>query len=420
VETAQLAHNYSGEKMMIRKHYLLLPILASALAMGIPSLASAQGKKMVLPFNVVQASAKSSVIGLTPAQIKRAYGFDQITNQGSGQTIAIVDAFDTPHIEADLGTFDTQFNLPACTMKSGCLQKVFSCSGKLCNTNPGTSDTNYAFWAMEIALDVEWAHAIAPMANILLVEVNSTGEPLGATLDDLLGGVDVALTHNVSVVSMSWGAGEFSTESADEDWHFIKPNVTFLAGAGDSGHGVIYPAASPFVMSVGGTKLTIDQLGNYQSEKAWAGSGGGLSQYEPEPPFQSAYPIPNDPKLKRGTPDVAYDAKPDTGVAVYDSNSGGWSQVGGTSIGAPQWSGLIALANELRAKDHKPALTGAHGVLYDAAQDSDGYETYHDVSNGKDGTCKLCKAKPGYDFVTGLGTPQADMLIPALRHLLDR
>jgi subtilase family serine protease len=223
---------------------------------------------------------------------------------------------------------------------------------------------------------------------------------------------------------MSWGGPEFSTESADEDGHFTKQHVTFLAAAGDSGHGVIYPAASPFVMSVGGTKLNIDQLGNYQSEKAWAGSGGGLSQFEPEPGYQIAFPIPNDAILKRGTPDVAYDAKPDTGVAVFDSvpfgGSAGWMQVGGTSIGPPQWSGLIAIANSLRAKDDKPALTGSHGVLYDAAQDFNGYDTYNDVSNGGDGSCKLCKAKPGYDYVTGLGTPQADMLIPALRYLLDR
>ena len=408
--------------MMIRKDCRIWPILALALVMCRPGLASAQGKEVVVPFLDVEGSAQPGVIGLTPAQIKHAYGFDQIVNQnggqGGGQTIAIVNAFDAPNIEADLGTFNKQFGLPACTIASGCLTKVFSCSGVECKTNPGQTDPNYQFWALEIALDVEWAHAIAPQARIVLVEANSTGEPLGVTLNDLLGGVTVALKHSPSVVSMSWGGGEFSTEQADEDGHFVSQNVTFFASAGDSGHGVIYPAASPFVMSVGGTRLNVDKQGDYLNEKAWAGSGGGLSQFVPEPPYQIAYPIPNDPKMKRGTPDVAYDAAPATGVAVFDSvpynGSVGWLQVGGTSVGPPQWSALVAIANSLRAIAKKPALTGALGVLYDAAQDWNGYETFNDITNGKDGNCKRCFAKPGYDFVTGLGSPQADLLIPAL------
>jgi subtilase family serine protease len=396
--------------------------------MCIPSLASAQGKQIVLPFLDVEGKAQKNVNGLTPAQIKEAYDFDQISNQGDGQTIAIVDAFDDPNIEADLATFDNQFNLPACTKVNGCLTKAFSCKGVECpNSNPGstddatgTTDPNYGFWVLEIALDVEWAHAIAPKANILLVEVHATATG-GASLNDLLGGVDVALKHNVKVVSMSWGGTEWSTEAADEDWHFVtNANVTFFASAGDSGHGVIYPAASPYVMSVGGTRLNIDPDGSYDSEKAWQGGGGGLSQYELEPIYQTAYPIPNDPQHVKGTPDVAYDAAPATGVAVFDSvpyaGSAGWIQVGGTSAGPPQWSGLIAIVNSLRANDKKPALTGSHGPLYQVVQDSDNDATYHDVSNGKDGTCgATCKAKPGYDFVTGLGTPKANLLIPALR-----
>jgi subtilase family serine protease len=410
---------------MFCKNRRLLPALALTVAMWTPQFANAQGKGIVLPSLDVQGKAQKKSVGLTPAQIRRAYGFDQIKNQGEGQTIAIVNAFDHPAIEDDLAKFNKQFrlpDLPACPpwrSSVPCFEKVFA-SG----ANPGTNDPNYDFWALETALDVEWAHAIAPKATIILVEVASTGEPVGATLDDLLGGVEVALNpaYHASVISMSWGGGEFSTEAQDEDGHFVKSNVTFFASAGDAGHGVIYPAASPYVMSVGGTRLTIDGDGNYQSERAWIGSGGGLSAFEPEPPYQIAYPIPLDPQHLRGTPDVAYDGAPATGVAVYDSvpylGSSGWLQVGGTSIGPPQWSGLVAIANSLRAADNKPALTGSHGVLYDAAQDRDDDAAFHDITHGKDGNCGLvCKAKPGYDYVTGLGTPKADLLILALHDL---
>jgi len=202
----------------------------------------------------------------------------------------------------------------------------------------------------------------------------------------------------------------------------VASNVTFFAGAGDAGHGTVYPAASPWVMSVGATTLRLDKDGNYQSERAWSETGGGFSLFEPEPAYQSAFPIPNNPMKKRGTPDVAYNGNPNTGVAVFDSvpfgGDTGWFQVGGTSIGVPQWSALVAIANSLRAADKKPALTGSLGLLYDAVQDSNGEMTFHDISNGKDGNCgKQCHARPGYDYLTGLGTPRADLLIPALRSL---
>ena len=401
---------------MFYRHYRLLPLLVVTLSICVPNLVSAQGNEPARPLLNVLGSGKKSVVGLTPAQIKRAYGFDQISNQGEGQTIAIVDPFDHPKIEQDLGNFDSQFNLPDCTTTNGCFQKVLVCDNN--NTCPGTTDTNYQFWALEIALDVEWAHAIAPKANIVLVEVT------GATLDVLLHGVDVAVSeHNPSVVSMSWGGPEFDTEDSDEG-HFVPQNVTFFAGAGDSGHGTLYPAASPSVMSVGATTLHVDKGGNYRNEKAWPGTGGGTSPFGPEPPYQLAYPIPNDPLTMRGTPDVAYDGDPNTGVAVYDSvpfgGATGWSQVGGTSIGVPQWSALVAIANSLRAGDNKPALTGRQGFLYDhkVVQDSNGDMTFHDISNGKDGNCgQQCRARPGYDYLTGLGTPRADLLIPALSSL---
>jgi len=400
------------QKRMISKRYRLLPVLVLAFAAWKPNSANGQLSRPVHPLFHVQGAAQTSVRGLTPAQIKRAYGFDQISNQGKGQTIAIVNAFDHPSIEQDFAVFNETFNLPPCTTANGCFEKVFA-SG----TNPGTSAPNAPYWALETAIDVEWAHAIAPEAKILLVETASD------TLDGLLAGVDVAVgsRYRADVVSMSWGGLEFADEAATEDGHFVRSNVTFFAAAGDSGNGTLYPAASPYVMSVGGTKLHVDKDGNYLDERAWSGSGGGKSLFEAEPQYQLAYPIPNNPEHLRGIPDVAYDADPDTGVAVYNSfpyfGSSGWFQVGGTSIGPPQWAALVAIANSMRAPSKRP-LTGSQGVLYDAVQDANGYATYNDVVKGKNGACgHFCNTRPDYDYVTGLGTPQADILIPALQNL---
>jgi subtilase family serine protease len=171
---------------------------------GAPS-ANAQPFEHVQPLYHVDGAAHTGVVGHTPAQIKRAYGFDKVANEGKGQVIAIVDAFDDPKIEGDLGVFNHAFNLPACTTANGCFKKVFATG-----TNPGTNNPDASFWALEMALDVEWAHAIAPKATILLVEAASD------TLDSLLAGVDVAVASNPrpSVVSMSWGGAEFSSQAA--------------------------------------------------------------------------------------------------------------------------------------------------------------------------------------------------------------
>ena len=415
-----------------------LPLIALVAALFIPHLASAQGREIVTPDVVAQGTPQKNAVGLTPAQIRRAYGFDLILNptqlappimynQGAGQTIAIINAFHDPTAEQDLSTFSRQFHLPGADFHT-----LYSCNGQPCAH--GSSDIpfqpanpNYQVWALEISLDIEWAHAIAPKATIVLVEVQPTGTTpdgnLAATLDNLLGGVDVALKSSFkpTVVSMSWGGPEFSGETK-EDVHFSSASgVTFFASAGDSGHGVLYPAASPYVMSVGGTKLNVDAVGNYQNEKAWKSTGGGPSSQELEPGFQLSYPIPGNSLGGRGTPDVSYNGAPDTGVAVYDGQpygtSSGWMQVGGTSAGPPQWSGLIAIANALRQFLHKSAITStvSDAALYDAAKVFPGDAPYHDITNGSDGNCGTqCKAKPGYDYVTGLGTPRANLLVPTL------
>jgi len=313
-----------------------------------------------------------------------------------------VDAYDHPNIESDLAVFNSTFGLPSCTTLNGCFRKVYS------NGRPRTN----AGWALEIALDVEWAHAIAPAAKIVLVEAPSN------SFSDLLDAVDVAVFQGgASVVSMSWGGSEFSSESS-YDSHFMVTGVTFTASAGDSGNGGEYPAASPYVVSVRGTTLQVDTAGNYITETAWSGSGGGISSYEIEPSYQTyGNGIPNNPNFKRGIPDVAYDGDPNTGFPVYDSvktqGQSGWFQVGGTSAGAPQWAALFAIANSMRAGGGKSPLSSvssANTSLYATDRGN-----YNDVTGGSNGSCgAVCTTGVGYDYVTGLGSPWAKTLIPAL------
>ncbi|KTD00484.1 S53 family peptidase [Fluoribacter gormanii] len=336
--------------------------------------------------------------GLTPSQVRVAYGFNSVNSQGKGQVIAIVDAFDDPKIEADLGVFSKHFGLPACTTANGCFKKIYA-SGKKPKTDAG--------WAGEIALDVEWVHAVAPAAKIILVEAADD------SIDNLFKAVQVAVKNGATVVSMSWGGDEFPEETS-YDALFNNPKVTFVASSGDSGQGTLYPASSPFVMAVGGTTLLIDNYGNYQGEEAWSGSGGGVSSVEPWPENQKKLPIPKS-NNKRGVPDVAYNADPETGFSVYNSvpssDGVGWAVVGGTSAGAPQWAGIVAITNSLYSK-----VYGTHFIsaIYAAANPSTGkyHYNFNDITTGTNGTCGYyCTAHNGYDYVTGLGTPELGSLI---------
>ncbi|MGZ2743980.1 S53 family peptidase [Burkholderia stagnalis] len=352
------------------------------------------------PFHTKPRASTAAVSGLTPAHTRHAYGFDAIANQGDGMVVAIVDAYDDPKIEADLGVFSNAFSLPACTTLNGCFTKVYA-RGVRPKTDPG--------WSLEMSLDVEWVHAIAPKARIILVEAAS------ASFNDLLAAVDVAVKRGASVVSMSFGGNEFSGETS-YDSHFSVPGVTFVASSGDSGTGTEYPAASPSVVAVGGTTLSTDAYGNYVGEAAWSGSGGGVSTVEAEPAGQTAWPVPV--AGKRGVPDVSYDANPSSGFAVYDSvtyqGQAGWFQVGGTSAGAPQWAALVAIANSLRTAAGKSRLSGAYDALYAVGKTAYGSD-YHDVTTGTNGNCgSVCSAAGGYDYVTGLGSPLAPSLVQAL------
>lgn len=340
------------------------------------------------------AVTQSAPVGLTPAQVISGYGFNQISfsgikGTGAGQTIAIVDAYNDPNIASDLHIFDQTFGIADPPSFSVFKQYV---NGVAPKTDSG--------WAMEIALDVEWAHAIAPDANIVLVEANTS------SLSNLLSAVDYARNiASVSVISMSWGSSEFLSETS-YDSHFTTPaghqGITFVVASGDAGAPAEWPAVSPNVLAVGGTTLNVSTNGTYVGESAWSDSGGGYSRYESLPSYQSSVQS----SKTRSNPDVAYDANPSTGFAVYDtvasSGKTGWFEVGGTSAGAPQWAALIAITDQGRVLAGKTTLANAQVPIYSLPSTD-----FHDITSGSNGY----SASKGYDLVTGRGTPIANAVV---------
>ncbi len=303
--------------------------------------------------------------GLTPAQVTATYGLNAIAfsssgktvnGDGSGETIALIEAYNDPTIASDLHTFDVAYNLtdPKLTVESQTGTAVRA-----------TAQTNSG-WTEEESLDVEWSHAVAPGANILVVEANSQ------SIQDLMTAVNTARnTPGVVAVSMSWGFSETPGETS-YDSSFTTPTghqgITFIASSGDNGAfaGASYPAASPNVLSVGGTTLLLSGSGAYQSESAWADSGGGYSKYEPEPSYQAKVQTTG----YKATPDVAFDGNPNTGVQVYvtqttrfGGSQGSWMTIGGTSLGSPSWAGIIAIVDQGRALAGEGSLDGPTQTL---------------------------------------------------------
>jgi subtilase family serine protease len=281
-------------------------------------------------------------------------------------------------VAADLAVYRSTFGLPACTAATGCFTKVNQTGG---STPPGADSS----WAQEISLDVEMASAVCPNCRILLVEANST------SYSDLAVAEGYAAAH-ATVVSNSWGSSEFSGE-ASWDGSFNHPGVPTTFSTGDGGYGVQYPAASPYVTAVGGTSLVQSNAARGYSETAWPGGGSGCSAYEAKPTWQTDSGCP-----RRTVGDVAADADPSTGVAVYDSYASGgmsgWMIFGGTSVASPIVAGVYALAAN--------GSSIAGGWSYGHAG------SLFDVVSGSNGSCGgsyLCTAGTGYDGPTGLGTP---------------
>lgn len=293
--------------------------------------------------------------GLHPADLRSAY---DLPAQNPGGTVAIVDAYDDPTAEADLGVYRAAFGLPACTSANGCFRKVNE------RGEAGAYPALNAGWGEEISLDLDMVSAVCPKCTILLIETNSS------SFDDLGAGVDTAAKLGALAISNSYYGPEWSGETA-YDAYYDHPGVAVTVSAGDQPSS-FYPAASPYVTSVGGTSLS---SGNGAwSEKPWSYGAYGCSPYESKPGWQTA----NGCGGRRSTVDVAAVADPQTGVSMYDSAAGGWLVAGGTSAGAP----IVAAAYALSGNPQGPAFSYAHR------------SAFNDI------------APAGYDLATGLGSPR--------------
>jgi len=329
--------------------------------------------------------AVSAPQGYGPAQFRGAYGLP--ATAATAQTIAIVDAYDDPNIASDLNAYSSQFGLPLCNTANPCFRKVNQ-SG-----NAGPYPQANSGWALEIALDVEVAHAVCPNCKILLVEASSS------SLSNLAAAVNTAAKLGATEISNSYGGSEYSSEVSDTAYN--HPGIAVTVASGDNGYGSFgFPAASPNVITVGGTTLTLGAGNTYGSESVWSGAGSGCSLYVTAPAWQSFLGACAG---KRGSADVAADAAPSTGAAVYDTvryqGRLGWFQVGGTSLSSPLVAAVYALAGGLPEKTS--AASGLYGFLGNST-------VLHDVTSGSNGTCSttMCKGAVGYDGPTGVGTPK--------------
>lgn len=346
----------------------------------------------------------ASPTGLSPSAIQSVYslsGLSPSSNAGAGQIIAIVDAFHDANALSDLNTFNAQYGYP---QLSTCTSLSQSGACFMQSDPEGRTKANSG-WILEESLDIEWAHAEAPGAKIVLVEAASNSNA------NLFGAVTFANSIGANEVSMSWGGGE-STGEASFDSDMARAGTFYTASAGDSGHGAEYPAASPNVIAVGGTTLngcSGTSCAGFSSETTWSGSGGGASADEAIPASQSGYtgPVSGASTISgltashRGIPDISFEANPNTGVSVFDSTTvsgqSGWFTIGGTSVGAPDWAGILAAG----AAAGKTALQG-NAAIYSGGFSSN----LRDITSGTNGTCGTdCTAGAGYDLVTGLGSP---------------
>jgi subtilase family serine protease len=367
------------------------PAVTAETASVLGSLASEAGG-FVLPDNVRRACAPTTDPGLRacdalirtdvrpdapsgygPSDLQSAYQLPSST-AGSGQTIAVVDAFDDPNAEADLAVYRSTFGLPACTSTDGCFAKVNQ-KGK-----QGPYPRPDAGWAGEESLDVDMVSAICPNCHIILAEANTnSGANLGKT-------VDTAVKLGANAVSNSYGGGGYGNGQ-----YFDHPGTIITASAGDGGYGISDPALFPTVVAVGGTTLRRASGSRGWTETVWRGTGSGCAGKATKPAWQTDHGCKG-----RTMNDVAADADPNTGVASYDSYpNGGWGVVGGTSVSSPIIASVYGLAGNAGTLNAAQSLYAKNASLYD-------------VTAGTNGTCKkayLCTGEVGYDGPTGNGTP---------------
>jgi len=317
--------------------------------------------------------AGMTVAGYGPADLQSAYALPSSV-AGAGQTVAIVDAYDDGHAEADLSVYRTYYGLPPCTTANLCFRKLNQ------GGNAGPYPAGNAGWAQEISLDLDMVSAICPNCHIMLVEATN------ASFTDLAASVDTAVRLGATEVSNSYGAGEFSGETTMQS-HYDHPRAMITASSGDAGFGAQFPAASRFVTAVGGTSLWRDGSARGWSETAWSGAGSGCSRFVGKPAWQHDTGCP-----RRTIADVSAVADPNTGVAVYDK---GWMVFGGTSVASPIIASVYALAGNPTS-----STFGQDSYLH--------VGSLFDVTTGSNGVCVhtyLCTAGTGFDGPTGNGTP---------------
>lgn len=414
----------------------------------------------------------------TPTSMANAYNITPLHGNGvtgQGFTIAVIDSFGSDTIRHDLHVFNEQFGLPSMCGEEGVVCtagmptfNVLSLQGspatKAPPPNNGTGQEDRSAWAIETSLDVEWAHATAPGANILLV-TTPTAETLGVQgFPQMMNAIQYIVdNHLADVISMSLGAGEGTFHNGLAALQQMRQGivdaqlqgVTILASSGDNGTSnpmkqpvkspavipypsVGWPASDPLVTAVGGTRLCVDATTGIGvdsvnppsvcgrapgvRETAWPGSGGGYSILFPMPSYQSTLPAGSSylgssvgappPNVNmRGIPDVAYQASPGTAVLVFVDSQ--WFAVGGTSASAPQWAGLVAMADQIAGH----SLGFINPALYQIASDPGKYAAdFYDVTIGSNQVSSIpgYPATTGWDAVTGLGTPNAANLVPDL------
>jgi subtilase family serine protease len=321
----------------------------------------------------------STPSGYGPADLQSAYKLPSST-AGSGRTVAIVDAYDDPTAESDLGVYRSTFGLPACTTATGCFRKI--------DQRGGTSyPRKDAGWAAEISLDLDMVSAICPNCKIVLVEADSNSfANLGTAENE-------AASLTPTAISNSWGGSD--TSDATYGAYFNHPGIAITVSSGDGGYGVEYPASSHYVTAVGGTSLTRASTTRGWAESAWSGAGSGCSAYNL---ILSGQTTVNTGCAKRAVADVSADADPNTGVSVYDTTRYqgqlGWLVFGGTSVAAPVIASVYALAGNTASIDNNYPYAHTSALF--------------DVTTGSNGTCptsQWCHAGTGWDGPTGLGTP---------------
>lgn len=340
---------------------------------------------------------------------------------GGWGAIALVDAYDDPTAASDLAYFSSYFGLPAANFTTVYANSSFGTLNGMTASCSGTPANGNAYgWDVEESLDIEWAHAMAPSAKIILVEACSNYD------SDLYFAEQVAGMAVTSAgggdISNSWSGGEYSTEVGTTDdifYRYYWQNIIYFASAGDAGWGAAYPSSSPWVISAGGTTVNRDANENFVSESCWSGSGGGVSAYElwQSPPSiingmgpWANYQYELFGQTARQTPDLSFNADPASGVWVYDTDEGGtWYVVGGTSVSSPSLAGIVNSSNSKLGQNGGASpyyfTTAEHNLLYVQLPFKGAYkQDFYDVTTGSNGTGH--NAGVGYDQCTGIGSPR--------------